>query len=132
MTESREGKRAISTPKAPQPGGVYSQGIWWNNLLFTAGVTPADPATRRIVGTTIEEQTRQTLDNLGAILQAAGLTFDDVLKVTVHLADIDRDFAGFNQVYGRYFREPYPARTTVGSRLPGFLIEMDLVAGRPT
>jgi 2-iminobutanoate/2-iminopropanoate deaminase len=130
MTDFGEGKRAVSTPKAPQPGGVYSQAVWWNNLLFTAGVTPADPATRRIVGDTIEEQTRRTLDNLGAILEAAGLTFDDVLKVTVHLADIERDFAGFNQVYGTYFREPYPVRTTVGSRLPGFLIEVDLVAGR--
>lgn len=122
-------KQAVETSSAPAPGGAYSQAIMWNGLLFTAGLTPADPATRRVAGPTIKEQTHQVLKNLGEILGAAGFTFDDVLKVTVHLADIDRDFQGFNEVYATYVNPPFPARTTVGSRLAGFLVEIDMVAG---
>jgi enamine deaminase RidA (YjgF/YER057c/UK114 family) len=79
-------------------------------------------------GTTIEEQTEVTLTNLRFVLSAAGLTLADVVRVGAHLQDLERDFAGFEHVYKRYFKPPYPARTTVGSRLPGILVEIDVVA----
>jgi 2-iminobutanoate/2-iminopropanoate deaminase len=123
-------RRAIQTSGAPKPGGVYSQAIEWNGLLFTAGVTPVDPNTGAVVGATIEEQTERVLESLAAILAEAGLGLADVLKTTVHLADPARDFDGFNRTYQRYFEPPYPARTTVGSGLRGILVEIDLVAGR--
>jgi 2-iminobutanoate/2-iminopropanoate deaminase len=123
-------KQAVHTDNAPRPGGAYSQGIVLNGLLFTAGVGPIDPASGKVVGDTIEEQTHQVMKNLGAILNAAGLTFADVVKSTVHLQDLARDFAGFNQTYQPYFSEPYPVRTTVGSDLNKILVEIDFVAGR--
>lgn len=102
----------------------------WGDLLFTAGITPVNPATGELAGPGIEDQTRQVLDNIGAILQAANLGFDQVLKVTVHLANLERDFAAFNAVYQESFHRPYPVRTTVQSGLAGFLVEIDVVAGR--
>lgn len=119
---------AVRTDKAPTPGGVYSQAIRAGGFLYTAGVGPVDPATRAVVGTTIEEQTRQVLTNLVAILEAAGVSAQNVVKATVHLQDLKRDFAGMNRVYGEFFSEPYPVRTTVGSNLMNILVEIDLVA----
>ena len=87
-----------------------------------------DPATGALVGSTIEEQTRQTLDNIKAALEAAGATLADVIKVTTHLSDLE-DFGGYNTVYATYFSDPRPSRTTVGSQLAnGMLIEVDVVA----
>jgi len=123
-------KKIIRTDKAPLPGGAYSQGIVLNGLLFTAGVGPADPASGQLVGTTIEEQTHQVMKNLGAILQSAGFDYADVVKATVHLQDLDRDFAGFNQTYQQYFNGNLPVRTTVGSTLKNILVEIDFVAGK--
>lgn len=123
-------KQAVSTSDAARPGGWYSQAITWGDLLFTAGITPVDPTTSQVVGPTIEEQTRQVMQNLGAILKAGGLTFDNVLKATVHLAHLERDFAAFNAVYAEFFSTPFPVRTTVGSQLNGILVEIDMVAGR--
>ena len=120
--------KAIRTEKAPAPGGAYSQAIRAGALLYTAGVGPRDPKTHDIVGETIEEQTHQVLKNLKAILEAAGCSTRHVVKATVHLQNLERDFAGFNRVYGQYFEEPYPVRTTVGSALNGILVEMDLIA----
>lgn len=119
---------AVRTDKAPAPGGVYSQAIRAGGFLYTAGVGPVDPATRAVVGTTIEEQTRRVLTNLVAILEAAGVSPQNVVKATVHLQDLKRDFAGMNRVYGEFFSEPYPVRTTVGSNLMDILVEIDLVA----
>ncbi len=124
-------KQRTYTSEAPQPGGPYSQGVLWNGLLFTAGVGPIDPAKGLVVGTTIEEQTHQVMKNLRAILQAAEMDFRHVIKVTVHLARLLDDFAGFNRAYESYFEpESRPVRTTVGSVLNGILVEIDLIAGK--
>jgi len=116
---------------APQPAGPYSHAMAANGFLYTAGFGPVDPATREIVGTEIGEQTRQVLRNIGTVLAAAGLGFGDVVKSTVHLADVQRDFAGFNAAYAEFFTDGYPVRTTVGSTLPNILVEIDVVAAFP-
>lgn len=118
----------IRTPAAPAPGGGYSQAIRRGPFVSTAGLGPHDPVTRRVVGTTIEEQTTQTLENLRAVLRAAGATFEDVIKVTVHLQDLQRDFPGYDRIYREVMPEPRPARTTVGSQLSGILVEIDMLA----
>lgn len=125
-------KRAILTSAAPSPSGCYSQGIEMGPFVFTSGMGPHDPKSGRIVGETIEEQTRQTLHNLEAVLAVAGLTRDHVVKVSAHLQELERDFDGYDRVYQEFFQEPYPARTTVGSRLYGILLEMDMIAVRPS
>lgn len=79
------------------------------------------------MGATIDVQTRRVLQSLHALLEDNGLSFNDVLKVTVHLQDLDRDFAGFDAVYREFFSPPYPVRTTVGSRLANILVEIDLM-----
>jgi 2-iminobutanoate/2-iminopropanoate deaminase len=120
-------KEAISTTNAPAPVGPYSQGIVANGFLYTAGFGPQDPATGAIADT-VEEQTRQVLRNIRAVLETRGASLDDVVKATVHLEHLDRDFAGFNVAYREFFTEPYPVRTTVGSRLANILVEIDVVA----
>jgi len=120
-------KQAILTSKAPAPGGAYSQALRVGDLIFTAGTGPWDPSTRAVVGTTIDAQTERTLENLQAILEAGGAGLADVVKTTVHLADLAQ-FAAFNAVYTRYFPDPKPVRTTVGSQLSGILVEIDAVA----
>lgn len=122
-------KTVIFTEAAPAPRGSYSQAVVGTPLLFTAGMGPFDPETGRIVGATIEEQTRQTLRNVGAILASYGMSWENVLKATVHLADIDRDFEAFDAAYREFFRDRPPARTTVGSRLRDILVEIDVIAG---
>lgn len=121
-------KKIVRTDKAPAPGGAYSQAIRIGNLLYTAGMGPMDPKTQDIVGTTVEEQTRQTLANLKAVIEEAGLTMANVVKSTVYLEELDRDFAGFNQVYSEFFPDDKPVRTTVGAHLKNILVEIDLVA----
>ena len=120
-------KQVIQTEKAPPPGGAYSQGLRAGDFLFTAGMGPWDPQTRQVVGATIEEQTVRTLENLRAVLEAGGASLLDVVKTTVHLSDLGQ-FAAFNLVYTRYFLDPKPVRTMVGSQLSGILIEIDAVA----
>ena len=120
-------KQQIRTDGAPRPAGPYSQALVVGDFVYTAGFGPIDPATGKVVGDDVAEQTRQVMANLGAVLSAAGVGFDDVVKATVHLEDPHRDFAAFNEVYQEYFTEPYPVRTTVGSTLHGFLVEIDFV-----
>ena len=112
----------------PPPSGAYSHVAAVGDLLFTAGVGPADRD--GAVPDGIADQARAALTNLEAVLHAAASSFDDVLKVTVHLADLDRDFAEFDRVYRSMLQAPYPVRTTVGSALGGILIEVDVVAAR--
>jgi len=122
----------IATTAAPSPGGTYSQGVVAaNGFVFTAGCGPQDPGTGAIVGDSISEQTRQVLRNVSAILAEAGSTLRDVVKVTAHLTDPARDFAGYDAVCRELFEKPYPARTTVGSYLVGILVEIDVVAMAP-
>jgi 2-iminobutanoate/2-iminopropanoate deaminase len=120
-------KKIIQTSSAPVPIGPYSQGLRVGNFIFTAGQGPINPATRQVAGDTIEEQTAQTLENIKAILEAAGASMADVVKTTVHLSDLGL-FTRFNAVYTQYFPDPKPVRTTVGSQLIGILVEIDAIA----
>ena len=120
-------KEAISTSNAPAPGAPYSQAIRAGDFLFVAGQVPIDPTTRKIVGDTIEEQTAQVLANIKSILAAAGASMGDVVKSTVHLSDLAH-FARFNEEYVKHFPDPLPVRTTVGSQLLGFMVEIDVIA----
>lgn len=120
-------KEAIRTDQAPNPAGAYSQGVVANGFLYTAGFGPADPKTGKLVEGGVAEQTAQVMRNVAAVLAERGLTFDDVVKATVHLADL-ADFADFNRVYESFLEAPYPVRTTVGSQLNNILVEIDVVA----
>jgi reactive intermediate/imine deaminase len=121
-------KTAISTNRAPVPVAAYSQAVRAGNIVQVAGQGPADPATGEFVSGGIAAQTRQTLDNVRAVLEAADASFDDVVMTRVYLADL-ADFAGMNEVYTAYVTEPYPARTTVAVGLPpGMLVEIDVLA----
>ena len=121
--------KVISTQKAPAAIGPYSQAIKVGNLLFASGQIPINPATGTIVEGGIKEQTRQSLTNVKAILEEAGLTLSDVVKTTVFLADMN-DFADMNGVYAEFFSEPYPARSAVAVKtLPkGASVEIEVVA----
>ncbi|HBI63737.1 MAG TPA: reactive intermediate/imine deaminase [Clostridiales bacterium] len=103
-------KKAISTSNAPAAIGPYSQAIETDGFLFTSGQIPINPATGEVEGTTIEEQAEQVIKNIGAILEAAGLTYANVVKTTCFLADL-ADFAAFNAVYAKYFPDAAPARS---------------------
>lgn len=120
-------KEEIRTSRAALPTGAYSQGLRVGNLVFVSGQGPLDPETGTVVGESIEEQTARTLDNIKAILTAAGATMADVVKATVHLGDLQL-FDRFDQVYASYFPDPKPSRTTVGSQLLGILVEIDVTA----
>jgi len=110
-------KTAISSAGAPKAVGPYSQAIRAGSLLFIAGQIPLDPSGQLVEGS-VEPQARRVLDNIGAILSTAGLTFSDVVRTTVYLSDMS-DLPAMNAVYGAYFSDPYPARATVQvARLP--------------
>ncbi|MBM7829855.1 reactive intermediate/imine deaminase [Agromyces cerinus] len=123
-------KIAVTLSNAPKPAGPYSHGVVANGFLYTAGFGPQDPATGEVVPGGATEQTRQVLRNIGAVLAEYDLSFDDVVKVTAHLEDL-ADFAEYNGAYAEFFTEPYPVRTTVGSRLANILVEIDVVAAIP-
>lgn len=122
-------KKVVYTDKAPKPIGPYSQAIIAGNFVFVAGQIPIDPETGEIVQGGIEEQTRRVLENIKAILEAAGSSLDKVVRVQVFLADL-KLFKKFNKVYAEYFKENPPARVTVEvSSLPkGVLLEVDVIA----
>jgi 2-iminobutanoate/2-iminopropanoate deaminase len=122
-------KQAVSSPNAPKAIGPYSQAVRAGQLLFLSGQVPLDPATGLMVDGDIAAQTRRVFENLGAVLQAGGRSFSDVVRTTVFLADMN-DFAAMNEVYGQYFSEPYPARATVqAARLPkDARVEIDVIA----
>jgi 2-iminobutanoate/2-iminopropanoate deaminase len=122
-------RQAVSTPSAPAAIGPYSQAIKAGNLLFVSGQVPIDPTTGALVDGDISAQTRRVFQNLGAILAAAGTSFDAVVRTTVYLMDMN-DFAAMNEVYGTFFAAPAPARATVQvARLPkDARIEIDVIA----
>ncbi len=103
---------SIATPAAPAAIGPYSQAVVAGNLLFVSGQIPLEPESGELVGGDIEDQTRRVLDNLRAIIQAAGADMDRVVKTTIFLADMN-DFAAVNGVYAEYFEATLPARATV-------------------
>jgi 2-iminobutanoate/2-iminopropanoate deaminase len=122
-------KEIILTERGPKPLGPYSQAVRANGFIFISGQGALDPATGTLVEGGIAQQTARTLDNLKAIVEAAGGSLDRAVKVSVFLKDMN-DFAGMNEVYARYFPKNQPARTTVEvARLPRDLrVEIDLVA----
>jgi 2-iminobutanoate/2-iminopropanoate deaminase len=122
-------KTAFTSPNAPKALGPYSSALRAGQLFFVSGQVPADPATGQMIVGDIGAQTRRVLDNIGALLEAGGLTFGHVVRTTVFLADM-QDFAAMNEVYRTYFSEPYPARSTVqAARLPrDARIEIDAIA----
>lgn len=123
------GKRVIRTEQGAPPLGAYSQGWHAGDFVFVSGTGPIGPD-GKVTGEDIEEQTHRTIDNIEAVLAAAGATLADVVKVSVHLADTAL-FPRYNKVYQQRFPEPYPVRTTVGSNLdqvPGMLVEIDCIA----
>ena len=122
-------KEIIFTEKAPKPIGPYSQAIKIGNSLFISGQIPVDPKSGELVEGDIRAQTHQVLKNIKAIVEAAGGTLNNVIKVTVYLDDMD-DFAEMNEVYSQYFSESKPARTTIEvSRLPkNVKIEIEAIA----
>lgn len=124
-------KKVISTSKAPAAIGPYGQAIQVGNLVFASGQIPIDPATGSFVEGGVKEQARQSLTNVKAILEEAGLTLDNVVKTTVFLADMN-DFADVNAVYAEFFAEPYPARSAVAVKtLPkGALVEIEVIAAQ--
>ena len=121
--------KTIQTSNAPAAIGPYSQAVAANGFLFTAGQIALDPASGQVVAGDVVEQTERVLANLAAILDAAGVTFRDVVKTTVFLADM-ADFPRMNEVYARTFGEARPARSTVqAAGLPrGVLVEIEAVA----
>lgn len=123
------GLGVVATAAAPQAIGPYSQAIVTNGLIFTAGQIALDPQRMELVGTTTAEQTEQVLQNLRAVLEAAGARLEDVVKTTVYLADM-ADFPAMNEVYGRHFGAHKPARSTVqAAALPkGARVEIDVIA----
>lgn len=126
-------KYVIQSKRGAPPMGAYSQGWRAGDFIFVTGTGPIDPATSKIVGDTIEQQTEQTITNMESILEADGATLADVVKVSTHLHDPSL-FPRYNAVYARRFSRPYPVRTTVGSdlsALPGMLIEVDCIAYKP-
>ena len=125
-------RQAVSTPAAPKAIGPYSQAIRAGGMLFVSGQVPIDPDTGNLVEGDIAAQTHRVFRNIGAILSAAGASFDHVVRSTVFLADMG-DFAAMNAVYATYFSDPAPARATVqASRLPkDARIEIDVIAVLP-
>jgi 2-iminobutanoate/2-iminopropanoate deaminase len=105
-------KITINTPLAPAPIGPYSQAILVNNMLFASGQIAIDPATGNIIDKSIEEETHQVMKNIKAILDEAKMSFEDVVKTSIFLSDMDY-FSKVNDTYGKYFTENYPARETI-------------------
>jgi 2-iminobutanoate/2-iminopropanoate deaminase len=122
-------KTSVSTADAPKAVGPYSQAVRAGGWLFVAGQIPLDPVTGNLVDGDVTTQARRVLENIGAVLKAGDLSFADVVRTTVFLADMD-DLAAMNRVYGAYFSEPYPARATVQvARLPRDVrIEIEAIA----
>jgi 2-iminobutanoate/2-iminopropanoate deaminase len=130
--ESRAHLSIVSTEEAPAAIGPYSQGIVCGNVLYTAGQIPLDPIRMEVDGVDIETQSERVMANLDAVLRASGSSLGNVVKTTCFLTDLN-DFQAFNSIYGRWFGEHKPARSTVEvSRLPrGVLIEVECVAAVP-
>ena len=123
-------KTIISTPQAPSAIGPYNQAAAFDKVICTSGQIALNPATMEIVNGGVQEQTKQVMENLKAVLEEAGSSFENVLKTTCYLSDMD-NFVAFNEIYGQYFKgETAPARSTVAVKtLPkNVLVEVDTIA----
>lgn len=124
-------RQEIQADKAPERKGPYSQAILCGGKqIYFSGQGPVDPQTGNFVGASFDEQAERTFENLKLIAEAAGVSFKDFVKVNVYLNDMG-NFTKLNEIYRRFFTEPYPARTTVHSALVGMMIEVDGVAVLP-
>lgn len=122
-------KKIVSTPEAPAAVGAYSQAVVANGFVYCSGQVPLDPESGELVGGSVADQTRRCLENLSAVLRAAGASLDDVVKVTAFLLDMG-DFPEFNEAYGEFFGDEPPARATVAvAGLPkGAQVEIECIA----
>ena len=122
-------RKIVFTDQAAKPPAAYSQAVKAAGLVFVSGTAPHDPATGKIVGTTVQQQTRQCLTNIAAILEAAGSAMDRIVSVTIVLADED-DFAGMNEEYLRWFPVDPPARqgAKLPARIPGLKVSIAAIA----
>lgn len=122
-------KKIVSTPEAPAAVGAYSQAVVGNGFVYCSGQVPLDPASGELIGGSIADQTRRCLENLSAVLRAAGASLEDVVKVTAFLLDMG-DFPEFNEAYGEFFGDEPPARATVAvAGLPkGAQVEIECIA----
>jgi 2-iminobutanoate/2-iminopropanoate deaminase len=119
-------RKTVMAEKGPQPAGPYSHAVIANGFVFVSGQGPVDPETGTMPDA-FPDQVRQTLENVRTILEAAGSSLEDVVKVNAYVTDLTR-FAEFNEVYKEFFRQDPPARTTVATALLGILVEVDCVA----
>ncbi len=122
-------KKIINTPHAPKPIGPYNQAVLSNNMLFVSGQIPLDPVSGELIKGNIQDQTRQVMENLKAILHAAGMDFSHVVKCSIFITDMN-DFPKINEVYASYFDAAAPARETVQvAALPMFVdVEISCIA----
>jgi 2-iminobutanoate/2-iminopropanoate deaminase len=126
--KAKSAKRKVLTDRAPKPAGPYSQAIVAGNTVYVAGQVAFSPRTGKVVEGGFEEQAVQVFENVKAILEGAGSSVDNVVRVNVYLTDLT-NFSKMNEIYRRYFTEILPARTTVGVQLAGeYLIEVDCIA----
>lgn len=123
-------RKVISTSKAPRPRGVYSQAIVADGFVFVAGQGPVNPETNELELGDIRSEARRTLENIRVILEAAGCSLREVVRVGVFLADMN-DFAAMNEVYREFFPDDPPARTTIGAQLGKIKIEIDCIGRLP-
>ncbi len=119
-------RRTVTAEKGPKPAGPYSHAVVANGFVFVSGQGPVDPETGTMPDA-FADQVRQTLENVQTILEAAGSSLDDVVRVNAYVTDLTR-FAEFNEVYKEFFRNDPPARTTVAAALLGMLVEVDCIA----
>ena len=123
-------RQPIRSDDAPRGAGPYSPALAWGDLVFVSGQVSLDPKSNEVVNGTFREEALRTFANVRALLQEAGSSLDNALRVTVYLADLD-DFAELNEIYAAQFSEPYPTRTTVGAALlKNLKIEIDVIATR--
>ena len=122
-------KKIISTTDAPAAIGPYSQGVRVGSTIYYSGQIPLDPRTEQVVSGGVDVQTRRVMENIGGLLKAEGLSFDNIVKSTIFLADIN-DFQTVNEIYGSYFKQAPPARSTVqaGALPKGARIEIEVMA----
>ena len=120
-------RKVIRTSEGPRPRGPYSQAIVADGFVFVAGQASVNPSTNELELGDVRSETRRTLQNIRAILEAVGSSLRDVVRVGVFLADM-KDFEGMNAVYREFFTEDPPARTTVGAQLPKIKVEIDCIA----
>jgi 2-iminobutanoate/2-iminopropanoate deaminase len=122
-------KKIISTSDAPQAIGPYSQGVRVGSTIYFSGQIPLDPKTGQLVSGDIKVQAKRVMENIGGLLRAEGLNYDDIVKTTIFLADIN-DFQAVNEIYGSYFKQAPPARSTVqaGALPKGAGLEIEVIA----